>query len=68
MIFFKNNQDPDWNYYNDWKPLTALANGIDGWRNDKGFVMILNRGALTASSTSKKIGSQTTWHKSKNAK
>ena len=35
--------------------LYAISHGIDGWYDKKkGYYMIVNRGAITASSTSKK--------------
>ena len=46
--------------------LTALAHGIDGWSDQ--YTMIINRGALTVSSTSKKIANSFSWRESPNAK
>ncbi|MBR0315670.1 MAG: hypothetical protein IJQ99_02250 [Synergistaceae bacterium] len=57
-------------FSNDWMSLTALANGIDGWKLNKNkydYVMVLNRRALTVSSKSKKVDNEESWHKSKNA-
>ena len=39
----------------DRRSLYALANGIDGWEDTNlGYLMLLNRGVMTASSTNKK--------------
>ena len=52
----------------DATALTALVNGIDGWKDDiSGYVMILNRKALTFSSTSKIIDAKKSWRKCTNA-
>ena len=68
-VFFQNTPGLD----DDATSLTALVNGIDGWRitphvgikND--YVMIINRKALTFSSTSKIIDSKKSWRKCTNA-